>query len=369
MKIFKIKTMKNNNILLAVGLCASLTMNSQDYHFSQFNENPSIVNPALTGVSHAFRASAVYKEQWRTVATPYTTYGISIESKIKPGNWASASPKQSMTFKKSANRMAAGLSVYNDKAGDAKMGTLQANLSFAMSFPLSKLSALSLGLQGSLVQRKVDQSKLIYANQYNGTRYDTGLPTGELNTQQNFSYGEFGAGAVWSYGHNEKSIGANNDFKALIGFSTYHLNQPKQNYMGTEANEKLGRKYVFHGNVTIGVPNSNIAFVPSWLMQFQGKQKEMIEGVMIKYYMNDDSKYTGIKKRSAIGLGVYYRNFDAIIASFLLDKGQYAVGVSYDINASGLTNVSKSRGGIEINLRFVTPNPFLYQKRSKAMFN
>ena len=82
-----------------------------------------------------------------------------------------------------------------------------------------------------------------------------------------------------------------------------------------------------------------------------------------------DSKYTGFKQRSAIGIGAYYRNQDALIVNLLIEKGKYAVGFSYDINASGLARASKSRGGFEITLRMVTPNPFLYQKRSRAMFN
>ena len=354
---------QNINLLIFIGFI-SMNMASQDFHFSQFNENPSLLNPALTGASHAFRASVIYKDQWSSITTPYTTYGISLESKIKPGNWQKLDARRSMTFKKSFNRSAAGLSVYNDKAGTAQMGTLQANLSLAMFFPLNKHAALSFGLQGSMVQRKVDQSKLIYSNQYNGSRYDSNLPTGELNTQPNFTYPELGAGAVWSYGQNEKSIAANNQLKALIGFSAYHINRPKQTFIGSSTTDKLYRKYVFHGNILIGIPNTMTAIVPSWLMQFQGTSKEMIEGIMIKHYMNDDSKYTGINKRSAVGFGLYYRNSDAIIASLLIEKGQYSVGVSYDINLSGLTNVSKSRGGIEINLRFVTPNPFLYQRKS-----
>ena len=341
----------------------------QDFHFSQFNENPSLVNPALTGATSVLRASLVYKDQWRSVTNPFTTYGFSFESKFKASNWESVDSRRSMTFKKSYNRMAGGLSVYNDKAGIARMGTFQTNLSFAMFFPLSKLSSLSLGLQGSLVQRKVDANKLIYPSQYNGSTYDPNLSSGEALTQTNFMYPELGAGVVWSYGHNEKSIAANNQFKSLIGFSTYHINQPKQNFIGGKTTDKLYRKYVFHGNILIGIPNSLVAIVPSWLVQFQGPTKEIMAGMMIKYYMSDDSKYTGFKQRSAIGIGAYYRNQDALIVNLLIEKGKYAVGFSYDINASGLARASKSRGGFEITLRMVTPNPFLYQKRSRAMFN
>lgn len=355
-------------IWFVFSLCVFNTLLAQDYHFSQFNENPSLLNPALCGASSTVRASLVYKSQWKSVTTPYTTYGVSFDAKFKASNWEKVDERRSMTFKKSYSRMAGGLSVYNDKAGDLKMGTLQANLSLAMSFPLNKKSSLALGLQGSTVQRKIDNSKLIYPNQYSGTNFDSNLPTGETYAQQSFSYPELGAGALWSFGQDEKSIAANNQLKALIGFSAYHINRPKQKFMGGQ-NERLYRKYVFHGNILIGIPNTMFAIVPSWLAQVQGPSKEIIAGTMVKYYVKDDSKYTGIIKRSSIGLGVYYRNSDAVIASVLIETGRYSIGVSYDINASGLTTASKARGGFEINLKFVTPAAYLYQRRSKAMFN
>ena len=43
---------------------------SQDLHFSQYTENPSLVNPALTGSQYVMRASVIYKDQWRSVTVP-----------------------------------------------------------------------------------------------------------------------------------------------------------------------------------------------------------------------------------------------------------------------------------------------------------
>ena len=361
--------MKTYQIILFV-VCVSTFnyLQSQDFHYSQFNENPSLVNPALMGSSHVFRASLVYKDQWRSVTTPYSSFGVSIDAKIKARNWEKVDPKRGMIFKKANSRMAGGLSVYNDQAGDGKLGTLQANLSFAMSFPLTKLSSLTFGLQASVVQRKVDNSKLIYSGQYNGSGYDINLPSGEAYARQSFLYPDMGAGALWSYGHNEKSIAANNQFKALVGLAAYHLTRPSQSFLN-KGSDRLYMKFVFHGNILIGIQNTNLAIVPSWLMQFQGPTKELVGGIMVKYYINEDSKYTGIKKKSAFGLGAYYRNTDALIASVLLEMGRIAVGVSYDINLSKLTTVSSARGGVEFTLRFVTPSPFLYQKRATGMFN
>lgn len=271
-----------------------------------------------------------------------------------------------MTFKKSTNRFAAGLSVYNDKAGDSRLGTLQSNFSFSMFFPLSTKSTLGLGMQGTLTQRKMDINSLIYPNQYNGTNYDSKMASGENYGRQNFLYPELGSGITWAYGQDEKSITANNEVKALVGFSVYHINQPKQNFV-SGSNIRLYRKYVFHGNVLVGIPNSNLALVPSWLMQFQGPTKEILAGLLFKFYLSDRSKYTGIKKRTSVSFGGYYRNQDAIIANLIIDRGLYTLGFCYDINSSTLIPASKSLGGFEISLKFAMANAYLYQKRSKAL--
>lgn len=341
----------------------TVLLQAQDFHFSQFNENPSLVNPALTGSQHSMRASLVYKNQWKTVTTPYKTYGFSFETKFKPNNWESVDPRTSMTFKRSYSKMAGGISVYSDNAGDANMKTFQTNGTLAMLFPLSKHSALSLGLQGSMTQRKIGNSNLVYPNQYNGTNYDPNMTSGEGKYSQTLIYPEFAAGFAWMYGHTEKSMTANNQVKTAIGFSTYHINRPQQNFAHNAV--KQYRKYVFHGVVTIGIPNTLTAIEPSWLVQVQGPNKEIILGTKIKYFLGDESKYTGIHKRNSVGLGVYYRNYDALVFSVSYDGPMYSIGINYDSNISSLAVASHSVGGIEINLKFFTPNAYLYQKRQR----
>jgi type IX secretion system PorP/SprF family membrane protein len=335
---------------------------SQDLHFSQYNENPSLVNPALTGSSYVMRASVVYKDQWRSVTVPYKTYGASYEMKFKASNWDKVDPFKTKTFKKSFSRLAGGLSFYSDKAGDGNMGTNQVNLSLASFIKAGQNSSFALGLQGGMVQKTVDYTKFIFSNQYNGTGYDPNAANGEHYGSQSFAYADFAAGVNWHYSREEKSIGENDQMKADVGFGFFHINKPKQKFLvGT--NEKLFSKYVGHARFLIGIPNSNVAFEPSIIGEFQGPTKEILGGMMVKYYFKDDSKYTGYIKRSSLGIGAYYRYGDAVIVNLLLELGQYAIGFSYDINTSALTKVSTLRGGPEITLRFNSGNPFLFQKR------
>ncbi|MES2515663.1 MAG: PorP/SprF family type IX secretion system membrane protein [Bacteroidota bacterium] len=344
-----------------------MRLSSQDFHFSQYNENPLMVNPALAGSNYVMRTSLVYKDQWGSVTTPYRTYGLSFDSRFKASNWEKVDKKRSMFFKKSKNKMAGGISVYNDKAGDAKMGTLAANLTYAMFFPLNENARLSIGMQAGIVQRKMENTKLIYGAQYNGYTYDPNLPSGEIYSRDAFAYGDIGSGILYTFSRGEKSISANNQVNAQIGFSAYHLTRPQQNFTNGEY-DRLYRKYVFHGNLLFGLPNTLIAIAPTWLVQMQGPSKEIMAGMMIKYYIKDDSKYTGFLKRSSLGVGVNYRNVDAIIPTVLFESGRFAIGYSYDLNISRLAKASNGKGGSEITLRMMTPAAFLYQRRSKAMY-
>jgi type IX secretion system PorP/SprF family membrane protein len=247
------------------------------------------------------------------------------------------------------------------------MGTTQANLSLATFVPVSSKSSVSVGLQASVVQKKIDYTKLLWPDQYNGSTYDGTASAGEDFTSGNFIYPDFAGGILYTYGYNEKAIGANNQFRAELGASIYHIGTPKQKFLA-DTKEKLNSKEIIHGKCLIGLSNSNVSVVPSFLLTFQGSTMESLEGMMIRYNFKQDSKYTGFQKGATFSLGGFYRNKDAFIAVAQIEYAQYAIGFSYDINTSKLNKVSTFRGGPEITLRFVTPSPYLFQKAPKAKF-
>jgi type IX secretion system PorP/SprF family membrane protein len=125
---------------------------AQDIHFSQYNNTPALVNPALTGTANVLRASVIYKDQWKGVTVPYKTFGAMFEMKFKASNWEKVDQNLTKTYKKSFSRLAGGLSFFSDKAGDGNMSTSQVNLSLASFVPVSAKSSLSVGLQASMVQ-------------------------------------------------------------------------------------------------------------------------------------------------------------------------------------------------------------------------
>jgi type IX secretion system PorP/SprF family membrane protein len=353
--------------LLHILIFSTWSCLAQDIHFSQFNENHSLINPALTGATDPLRASLTYRDQWRSVTTPYKTFGMSFETQLRTSGWKKVDKFRSMTFKeKSIGRFAWGLSVYSDRAGAGTLATTLGNLSMATFIPINRKSFLSIGLQASYVQKSVNNGNLVYPSQYGGFGYDPNLPQNEKMTSVNYNYFGFAGGALWSYGQRENRVASNKQVKANAGFSFYQVTLPHQSFFVDK--QTLLMKYIVHGDLLYAPANFNTAVAPSFYMQLQGSSLEMVMGALFKYYISDNSKYTGNIKQSSFGCGLYYRNSDAIIVMVNFERSeQYVIGLSYDINTSRLFNASTGRGSFEITLRYTPPKAFLYQKKVKLV--
>lgn len=336
---------------------------SQDIHFSQFYDSPALLNPAMTGVMSNLSASLQYKNQWSSVTVPYQTLAASFEMKFNQRAWEQGS-QSNILYRKAAHNLAGGISFFRDKAGDGNMGLTQVNLSLASQVPLSQNNSISAGLQASIAQRSIDYSKLIWPNQYNGTGYDQNINPGEDVSSNKFFYTDFAAGLLWTYGKGEMYMTANDEIKANAGIAIYHISEPKQGFLSTNS-ETLNIRYVVHAGMCYGFKNTSNSIAPSFMLNLQGPSKELVIGALFKHRLREDSKYTGNIKSAQVSIGGYYRNSDAIIPTVLLEMGQYALGVSYDVNVSNLHVASTHRGGIEIMLRFVGTNPFLYQNKPR----
>jgi len=93
-------------------LFSSTLVKSQDIHFSQFLRSSFFLNPSLTSFQqNDYKATLQRRSQWKSVAEPFNTFTISVESK-------DLFPSHSV-----------GLQFLNDIAGDAKFKTTGFNFS------------------------------------------------------------------------------------------------------------------------------------------------------------------------------------------------------------------------------------------------
>src|ERR1051326_893575 len=149
----KITTILRNTIF-GIALLSGARITAQDIHFSQFNQSPLTLNPSLAGTTVWIRAALQYRTQWRSVigSEAYKTIGASFDVKSKR-RWIKIKGMTDKYRQSGENGFGWSVNVYNDKAGDGKMNTLQANASLAYQIYMSSKSMLALGMQGGVLQR------------------------------------------------------------------------------------------------------------------------------------------------------------------------------------------------------------------------
>jgi type IX secretion system PorP/SprF family membrane protein len=322
-----------------------IKLSAQDLHFSQYYNSPLSLNPALTGAfKGTIRLLTNYRNQWGSISVPCKTYAFSSDFSL-------------MNKSHKKGQLGAGISFYSDKAGTSQLSSTQINLSVAFHEQISTYNVFSAGIQGGFAQRSINFNKLKWDNQYNGFVYDPSLPTYETNFNDNLLYTDFAGGLQWEFSRKDFIAKSIDQLDINAGFAIFHINQPNISFYSF-SKDVLPIKIVLYGNSQIGLKDSKVSLLPSIIYTQQGPLKNIILGGMVRIKLVDESKYTGFIKGAAFSFGGLCRFRDAIIPVAQLEFANYAIGLTYDVNTSSLSNISYGKGGFEICLRFINPNPF-----------
>ncbi len=336
--------MKNTIIRAGVTTALALSLSSsafaQDVHFTQFNMNPLIVNPAFTGAFNGqYRVAAIYRDQWRSVTVPFKTIAASFDAPII----------QDLT---TDDYLAVGVQLYNDRAGDGNLQNFTGLASVAYHKFLGEKAdkALTIGLQGGYTQKSIDLSKLYFENQYDNGGF---FGPQEANLNNKTDYFTVNAGIAWS-----QSTGEN--FGYTIGLSAMNLNQPSES-LRKVANSEVGLGIRYAAQVgAIAYLNDKFSLRPGVLYQSQASAYELVAGNEFHLIVGED-QFRSIA--TAVFAGAWYRANDAIMFNAGLEWKGVRFGVAYDYNTSNLKTASNGNGGFEIALRFIGPNPLDFARR------
>lgn len=321
---------------------------AQDVHFSQFRTTPVYLNPSTAGAFKGdIRANLNYKNQWASLGNPYQTYAFSADGKLFQNDW-------------DGSHLGVGGFAYADRAGDAGFGITRGKLAVSYNLAINKDNYIAAGIQGGYEQISYDRGALKWGNQYDGTGHNPQLPSREKGLVENNSSFDVGAGVDWRIFSEEATVTGTDGYWVEAGLAVHHLTRPKNTFyerLGSRGS-RANRKLIVHTDASLGISKTPVAVLPGAMFALQGPSYELVYGSMIRYQFQEESHFTGIKKGAAMSLGIHNRWGDALIASLFIEYAQYALGVSYDVNVSDLSSATGGRGGFEIALRFLNPNPF-----------
>lgn len=342
---------------LLLSLTAFICMNSvaQDVHFSQFSETPLLINPANAGFYDGYERFILnHKNQWTSIGSPFRTTAASFDLPFFFGHGTNA-------------YLGAGISFYNDQAGDSKFGTNSASLSFSGILPLDDRSKFAAGLQFGIGQRSAKIEDLTWGNQFTGTGFDTDIASNEVNTLNSFLYADAGLGVNYEFDNTSEKFDGYDEIKLNVGAALFHVNTPALKYT-TAPDDEVAMKFIAHAKFRYDIPGSKVSFVPQAMFVKQGPHQEIYGGASIRIQLRNGTKFTGLIQENALSFGLQTRIKDAITPSLLIELTDYAIGFSYDLSLGSLGSTNAAAGGFELTFRYVNLRDALWKRKTKGRF-
>lgn len=322
--------MKKALLILTISLYVIIPAKAQDPHFTQFFASPLTLNPAFTGYfSGDLRLAGNYRSQWRSIASPYITGTLSADFGIL---------KNTISY---TDTWGVGILALYDKTGAGALTSNYVALSTAYhkGLDVEGNHTLGIGLQAAFVQKRIDQSKLIFENQIGENGYDPSLPSSENIATPNISYLDYNVGLLYSGLVGESS-------NIYMGASYYHFTQPVETFMNQE-NNRLSYRYTLHGGGSFPVNGANRVHFSAHYMR-QNQATETTFGLAYGFMLSNMQDAPTI-----FYIGAWHRMKDAVNPYLGLEISSFKFGLSYDVNVSTLKPASNYRGGMEVSVIYI----------------
>lgn len=298
---------------------------AQDLHFSQYFNNPLLINPANTGFNpdYDFRVGGNYRNQWANVGNPYKTMSLWGDTKL-------------FTNRFENGWVGIGAALFKDAAGSGNLSTTSGFASIAYHQMLGYNSLLSGGFSLGFTSKRIDVSKLTFDNQWNGKFFDFTIPANEPFANSQASFLDLQMGLNYAYFASENVY-----FNA--GVSIMHINRPRESFFDpTVSDNRINRRFTIFMNSNIKVQNLWI-INPNIYVSKLGNAWETVVG----FNANRDLSGDGLQQ---LIVGLYYRSKDALIPMVGYQVDDLKITVNYDATISSLGSLNGTRGAYEISI-------------------
>lgn len=311
-------------LTLAVTLFANY-LQAQDLHFSQFFNSPLTTNPANTGFipDADFRIGAHYRNQFSNImSVPYKTTSIFADAQL-------------FRDRLETGWLGIGGVVLSDVAGSGSLRSTKVYGSVAYHQQLGNSSLLSAGFNVGWANKRIDQSKLKFPDQFDGKFFDNPVTAVSLNNSS-VSYMDIQAGMNYAYFPQENVY-----FNA--GYSIHHVKRPKETFFNDNTNAgRIPMRHIGFLNAILKV-NDRVIINPNAYFTTQAKASELVVGLNGNYNLSE----FGEKQLVA---GLYYRLGDAIAPMIGFEIKNVKFTFSYDATMSSLNNFNGYRGASEFSI-------------------
>ena len=323
-------------ILLLALLLPVFAANAQDIHFSQFSNSPLNLSPGLSGVFGGdIRFVGNYRNQWRSVPVPYTTFSGSVENKVY---WTKGRYDRYLT---------GSLLLNYDKQGSLELTSLQIGIPIGVTLPVARNVYLTGAVTPTFGQRAFDTNRLTFDAQWVDCIFD---PAADMREDQlfqstNLKYFDLSAGLNVRIQSEEKRT------RLDVGGGMHHINRPNHDFWSSNltdpGNVRLYSKISLYAMGVLQL-SGNFDLVGQGLYQKQGGYEEIVYGAGLRMMLSQRAY-----RELALQVGVDFRHRyqDALLPHVEVLWRTWTLGFTYDMNLlSDVKDLTNQRGGPEVAL-------------------
>jgi type IX secretion system PorP/SprF family membrane protein len=315
-------------ILALLAVSGTLAASAQDAQVTQFFNAQLLLNPAATGTQEegSVRVSGGYRNTtFGSGMSAYQTGFLSLEGRIRTG-WI---PE--------GDSFGVGVFGYLDQssAGALKSNYLGASVAYNKALNAAGTTRIGVGMQGVLVSRKLDFSKVYFEDQIGSGGFGT-LPSRDAARGGSDSYFDVNAGIRLS--HEGARAGA------TAGAALQHVARPKESFWG--ADYQLPVRYNTHASVytTVGGTGSKDRLTIQALYSSQGGLAYLQGGFIFTKNLELGATPT------TLDVGLLGRDTRALIPYLGLGHGRTRGAVTYDLTTRKEKLGGLNRQSLEITL-------------------
>ncbi|SNT24949.1 type IX secretion system membrane protein, PorP/SprF family [Ekhidna lutea] len=319
--------MRRNYIVIAFLLIGSFSF-GQEGQFSQYFASSSILNPAFTGTIPNLSFNTNYKRGGDK----------SQESFLELMQVTFTYPFKKTTSK-DFQTGGAGITFFQEKRGfQGIYNSKKVLLTGAYAMRLSRLKNESIifGLQGGIVEHRIDGSSLTWGSQWNKYIGHDNALTGEEVGSNPIVYPTFNFGVIYTIYDNENRYVR--DRSLIVGLSADNLNRPKVSFDGFEGARK---SLLLKGFVSSKLPLTARWYMhPSAYVLYSQGNTQINGGLYVSTFINSAKSKTAVQ----LQLGSWYRLEDSIIVLAGFEIENLKIGFSFDLNTQSF-DINQELGG------------------------
>ena len=323
--------------LLVCGVNTLLLAQDLDPYFGP--RAAMLLDPSRTGFDPGAQVSLIHFDQW--LQEPGTW-----NSDLLAAEWCARNRK-----KVTASWLGIGCAAMRDRTGATGGQVTSLSVLPAMHLRASRRSYLSSGLEVRLVHGAYNNDEGAWASQYDGTRYDASLASGENRTAGNSKWLEARAGLSWTMKQDAESARRRERNAVVLGVAADHLGQLVLPESGITAPTVPMR---FTAYALVEQPHEiweNGYFSADVIGQVQGPFRTARLNVHAGKHLLNAARREGGPALIGFRAGVGYRLQDALLVDAGIDLSKLSFGLAYGWSVINRDGMAAGKRTVEVILQ------------------